>query len=241
MNCLTWCALFLGIGAGLLSAQTGKTAKLLFLVGGLYHDYEQLPRTLSASLQAQLKGRAAADFTITKDLNALRKDELSRYDAIMINVCEQTPLSPEQKQGFLTAVSNGLPVIAMHCTFWSFQDWPEFKGVLGAFVPGHDPFGSFCLQTARPESPILKGVPPTFEVTDEPYIVNDRDPSMAVLVSTCQPLQNRSGGEPEVWTKRYGKGKIFAVTLGHDAKAQADSNYLTLLADGLLWALDRSN
>jgi type 1 glutamine amidotransferase len=241
MKVLVWCTLLLGAGASSPFAQTGKPVKLLFLVGGLYHDYDQLPRTLAANLQAKLKPFVPVDFTITKNLSAFRKQELSQYDAVMINVCEQTPLGPEQKQGFLQAVSNGLPVVAMHCTFWSFQDWPEFKQILGAFVPGHDHFGPFCLETAHPDDPILKGVQPTFELTDEPYIVNDRDPSMNVLVRTCQHLQDRSGKEPEVWTKMYGKGKIFAITFGHDAKAQTDPNYLTLLTNGLLWALGRLN
>jgi type 1 glutamine amidotransferase len=241
MKLLVWYTLLLGIGTSALPAQAGKPVKFLFLVGGAYHDYDQLPRTLAANLQAKLKNLVSVDFTITKDLSALRKEELSHYDAVMINVCEQTPLGPESKQEFRTAVSNGLPVIAMHCTFWSFQDWPEFKQILGAFVPGHDHFGPFCLQTARPGSPILQGVQPTFELTDEPYIVNDRDPSMNVLVRTCQHLQDRSGAEPEVWTKMYGKGRIFAITFGHDSRAQSDTNYLTLLANGLLWALDRLN
>jgi type 1 glutamine amidotransferase len=70
--------------------------------------------------------------------------------------------------------------------------------------------------------------------------VNERDPSVNVLVRTCQHLQARSGSEPEVWTKMYGKGKIFAITFGHDSRAQSDTNYLTLLANGLLWALNQT-
>jgi uncharacterized protein len=236
-----WLALLLGAGLNPLSAQTGKPAKILFLVGGLYHDYDQLPRALVGSLQAKLKNLLSVDFAVTKDLDNFRRENLSKYDAVMINVCEQTPLSPDQKQGFVQAVRSGLPVIAMHCTFWSFQDWPEFKQILGAFVPGHDPLGPFCLEAARPDSSLLKGVQPNFELTDEPYIVNDRDPSVDVLIRTCRHLQNRSDLEPEVWTKMYEKGKIFAITPGHGLKTQTDANYLTLLANGLLWALGRSN
>ena len=241
MNRFVRSAFLLAAGLASTAAQPAKSAKVLFLVGGLYHDYDRLPQALVVNLQARLKDSLPAEFTVTKDLSALRKDALSRYDAIMINVCEQTALSSEQKQGFLDSVKDGLPVVALHCTFWSFQDWPEFKQILGAFVPGHGHYGSFCLQAARPDSPILKGVEPTFELTDEPYIVNDRDTSMDVLVRTCQPIQNREGKEPEVWTKMYGKGRIFAMTFGHDAKSQESSSYLTLLSNGLLWALGRSN
>ncbi len=240
MKRLVWSILLAIIGAAFGYSQAAKSARVLFLVGGLYHDYDQLPATLVTNLHARLNSLVPIEFTITKDVANLRGQELARYDALMINVCEQTPLTDEEKVGLRNAVENGLPVVAMHCTFWSFQDWPEFKRIVGAFVPGHDHFGSFCLKTVGPDSPILKDVPSTFELTDEPYIVNDRDPSINVLVRTCNNLPKRPDPEPEVWTKMYGKGRIFATTFGHDAKAQSDSNYEILLGNGLLWALHRS-
>lgn len=245
--------LLLGLAAlNAAGADTKQPVKVLFLVGGLYHNYDQLPRELVQNLQKRLRKLRTSvpiEFTVSKNLGLLRANELSKYDALMMNVCEQTPLQSDQKHGFLNAVRNGMPVIALHCTFWSFQAWPEFKEVLGAFVPGHIHFQTFCLKKADVSSPILKGVPSQFELTDEPYIVNDRDPSMHVLVRTCQALKgllvparkqvNRSGPEPEVWTKHYGKGRIFAMTFGHDARAQENPVYLTLLTNGILWSLDR--
>lgn len=232
-------ALLMAFGISSAYGQTGKPAKVLFLVGGLYHDYDRLPAALTANLQAKLKSITPLEFTITKDLASLRAESLAKYDALMINVCEQTPLSADERTGLASAIQSGLPLVAMHCTFWSFQDWPEFKQILGAFVPGHDRFATFCLRTVAADSPILKGVPSSFDLTDEPYIVNDRDPSMNVLVKTCANLKDRPDPEPEVWTKTYGKGRIFAITFGHDTRAQSDPNYQTLLANGLLWSLDR--
>lgn len=241
MKRLVWFALLFALTVTSSVAQTPPPVKILMLVGGLYHDYDGLPKALSSNLKEQLKNSVAAQFTISKDLDVLRKEQLSKYDALMINVCEQNPLTSDQKSGLLESVRGGFPVVALHCTFWSFQDWPEFKQILGAFVPGHDHFGPFCLEAARPDSPILKGVQPRFKLTDEPYIVNDRDPSIEVIVRSCKPIQDRPGLEPEVWTKMYSKGRIFAMTSGHDAKAQQDPEYLELLANGLLWALGRSD
>ncbi len=220
--------------------QTAKPARVLFLVGGAYHDYDKLPATLVEKLKASLKNEVPLQFTISRDLNSLRGEELRKYDLLMMNLCQQTELTAEEKDGFLSAVKGGLPVVALHCTFWCFQSWPDFKQVLGAFVPGHQTFGAFCLKTTQAESPILKGVEPEFELTDEPYIVNDRDPSMNVLVKTCRTLTDRPDPEPEVWTKTYFKGRVFAMTFGHDERAQDDKDYLTLLANGILWDLGRT-
>jgi type 1 glutamine amidotransferase len=215
-----------------------KSAKVLFLVGGLYHDYDQLPATLSEKLKSNLKDQVSLDFTISKDLASLQREELKKYDVLILNLCEQTELTPEEKEGFLSSVKAGLPVVALHCTFWCFQSWPEFKHVLGAFVPGHQKFGPICLKTVQPGNPILDGIPSQFEMTDEPYLVNERDPAMNVLVRTCAALPDRPDPEPEVWTKEYSKGRIFAMTFGHDAQAQNGPVYLRLLGNGLLWALN---
>ncbi len=241
MKLLLLASLLLTVNALPGNAQASKPTKVLFLVGGLYHNYDQLPQKLVENLQDRLKGAGTFDFTITKDAGNLRKEELSKYDALMINVCEQNTLSSDEKEGLTESVTNGMPLIAMHCTFWSFQAWPEFRKILGAFVPGHDPFGTFCVRVAAPHSAIAKGLPAKFETTDEPYIVFDRDHSMKVIVQTCKSLKNRRGHEPEVWTKSYGKGRIFAITFGHDGPAQSNPNYLTLVTNGLLWSLGRSN
>jgi uncharacterized protein len=243
MKTLALALLPLMMGAATMSwAQTQmiKPARVLFLVGGAYHNYDELPAALVQKLEAGLKDEAPLHFTISKDMNSLRREELGQYDLLIMNLCQQTELTAEEKDGFLSAVKSGLPVIALHCTFWCFQSWPDFKHVLGAFVPGHQKFGTFCLKTTQADSPVLKGVEPKFELTDEPYIVNDRDSSMNVLVETCQPLHDRPDPEPEVWTKTYFKGRIFAMTFGHDERAQDDNNYLTLLKNGIVWALDRS-
>ncbi len=239
---LLWAFVLVSSTLPVLVAQNTKPTRILLLVGGAYHDYDQLPPTMTAALRTKLsENSVSSEFTITKDLAQLRKENLSKYDALMLNVCEQTPVDSEERQGLLDAVRSGMPLVALHCTFWSFQDWPEFKQVLGAFVPGHGHFGTFCLKTVRPDSPILKGVPSTFDLTDEPYIVNDRDPSVEVLVETCKSVENRPGTEPEMWTKTYGRGRIFAMTFGHDARAQNNPAYQTLLSNGLLWALGKVN
>jgi hypothetical protein len=225
----------------LSSAEPAKSAKVLFLVGGLYHDYDELPAALTQKIKMNLKDQVSLDFTISKDLALLKSEELKKYNVLILNLCQQTELTQEEKNGFLNTVKAGLPVIALHCTFWCFQSWPEFKQVLGAFVPGHQKFGTICLKTDPTASPILNGVPSKFEMTDEPYLVNERDPSMNVLVRTCDALPERPDPEPEVWTKDYFKGKIFAMTFGHDARAQDSEYYLTLLSNGLRWALNLTN
>src|ERR1041384_5055692 len=41
------------------------------------------------------------------------------------------------------------------------------------------------------------------------------------------------------WTHIYGKGRVFATTLGHDMKTAQSPDYLRLLANGILWTCDK--
>lgn len=218
-------------------AQPAKAAQVLFLAGGSYHDYESAPKILMQDLQNYLGGRIQLDFVLSHDLGLL--GDAGKYDLVMLNLCEQSELSSEQRAGFLKAVRGGVPVVALHCTFWCFQKWPEFREVLGAFVPDHAKYGPMCLETVPDASSGTAGVPGKFELTDEPYMVNERDSSIRVLVRTCKSYEGRTGPEPEVWTKTFGLGRVFAMTFGHDLKSQRDPNYLTLLGNGVQWALGR--
>jgi type 1 glutamine amidotransferase len=38
------------------------------------------------------------------------------------------------------------------------------------------------------------------------------------------------------WTYQFGRGRVFATTLGHDMNTASAPEYLQLVANGLLWA-----
>ena len=48
-------------------------------------------------------------------------------------------------------------------------------------------------------------------------------------------------GEPQtcVWTNKYGKGNVFATTIGHHNETMADPAYLDMVTRGLLWSVGR--
>jgi type 1 glutamine amidotransferase len=42
--------------------------------------------------------------------------------------------------------------------------------------------------------------------------------------------------QPVAWTNKYGKGRVFAMTIGHDMETWRRVSYLTLLCRGVEWA-----
>jgi uncharacterized protein len=249
-------------GAPSQGPQKPRPVHVLFLVGGIFHDFDVAPATTAENIRKRLEPQLAMDFLITKDLNMLTPEKIRAFDLLMLDVCQPTQPSPKQEKGFLEAVRHGLPVVAFHCTLFSYSSWPEFRKMLGGYVPGHAKRRVMCVNVTQPGEAITKGLPAQFEMDDEPFLVDDRDPSDRVYVQTCkiykvgQPVTvkapdgtmvsakmspetgpDRDGPEPLVWTKMFGKGRVFAMAFGHDLTAQENPNFLQLLQNGILWDL----
>jgi type 1 glutamine amidotransferase len=258
----------------LLAASSGASSQVplktrpvhvLFLVGGVFHDFDVAPATTAETVRKKLESKVTMDFLITKDLEMLRPERIRAFDLLMLDVCQVAELSPEQKKGLLQAVRHGLPVVAFHCTLFSYPSWPEFRKMIGAYVPGHAKRGPMCVNVTRPGEAITAGLPAQFEIADEPFMVDDRDPTDRAYMETCkvykeeQPVTvkapdgetiharmsmdtgpDRKGVEPLVWTKTYGKGRVFAMAFGHDLESQQNPNFLQLLQNGILWVLGLS-
>lgn len=214
---------------------------VLFLVGGGFHEYEKAPQLMADELKTRLQSRGRFEFVISKDLGLLQPAELKKYDLLMLNVCQppEFEISAEQKVALLAAVVGGLPVVALHCTFYSFRNWPEFHQMVGAYLFKHDVYGPMAVEVVAPDHPVVAGLPVRFELTDEPdepEFADGRDPSVKLLVQTVKTYAGRSRPEAQAWVKTFGKGKIFATTFGHDLKCQQNDNFLRLLGNGIAWA-----
>ena len=252
-------------GASAQATERTRPVHVLFLVGGIFHDFDVAPATTAENLRKRLEPDLALDFLITKDLNMLRPERIRAFDLLMLDVCQPSEPSSEQRKGLLEAVRHGLPVVAIHCTLFSFGSWPEFRKLLGGYVPGHAKKGPMCVKVMHPGETVTAGLPSQFEIDEEPYLVDDRDPSDRVYVESCkvykvgQPVTattpdgeivhavmsgttgaDRNGPEPLVWTKTFGKGRVFAMSFGHDLASQENPNFLLLLQNGVRWDLGLS-
>jgi type 1 glutamine amidotransferase len=79
-----------------------------------------------------------------------------------------------------------------------------------------------------------------FELTTEQYWVL-HDDYMDVLATTTQAVRpwdpwNKPITSPAVYTRQWGKGRIFVSTPGHRVEILRDSNVRTIIERGLLWA-----
>ena len=79
-----------------------------------------------------------------------------------------------------------------------------------------------------------------FELVTEQYWVLHDDYN-DVLATTTQKVRswdpwNREITSPAIWTRNWGKGKIFVITCGHNLEIVTEENVKTIIERGLLWA-----
>jgi type 1 glutamine amidotransferase len=59
-----------------------------------------------------------------------------------------------------------------------------------------------------------------------------------VLAEATQPAGDKRTF-PQVWVTKYPKGRVAAITLGHDAAAHDHPAYQTLLRNAVKWAAEK--
>jgi type 1 glutamine amidotransferase len=107
--------------------------------------------------------------------------------------------------------------------------------------PGNDGV-RYTVRIGPTKSPITEGIG-DFEVASEQYYMHV-DPAVKVLATTRFPtagvdgphMSNGTVDMPVVWTKHYGRGRVFYNSLGHQANVIASEPCLSIMRRGFAWA-----
>ena len=125
----------------------------------------------------------------------------------------------------------------VHFACGAWQDWPEFKTLVGRVwdpkLRGHDPHGQFTVEIADPEHPTVKGMS-AFETTDELYTCLTGDAPIHPVATARSKVDQKV--YPMAFVLDDGKGRVFHTVLGHDLKAITNSAVPELLRRGCAWA-----
>jgi type 1 glutamine amidotransferase len=117
--------------------------------------------------------------------------------------------------------------------------------IVGGGARGHDKIAKFSVNVLKPEHPIVKGVPKSFDVEDELYYLNAEPDKMPAGVASIEILAETSPSvrfkqsHPAVWITSHPKARIVGITLGHDERTHDLAPFKTLLANAVTWAAKR--
>ncbi|HZG56286.1 ThuA domain-containing protein [Paenibacillus sp.] len=147
----------------------------------------------------------------------------------------------------LTAVQAGVGIAGTHggmCdAFRTNVDWQFMTGGQWVAHPGNDGV-EYMVNVKHSSSSLLEGID-DFAVKSEQYYMHV-DPAVEVLATTRFPNPNVPGPHspngavdmPVVWTKRWGAGRVFYCTLGHQANIIAMPQVTEIMRRGFLWAAE---
>jgi putative membrane-bound dehydrogenase-like protein len=216
----------------------GRT-KVLVIGGGSSHSFGQFfGGTDVATLEA---AGFSVNYTEDRDQAA---SELGKADVAVISVNRQFFDTPEYRKAVFDFAAAGKGLVMLHPgTWYAYPEWPELNAlIVGGGARGHDRIARFSVNTVKPDHPIMKGVPASFEVEDELYYMNAEAEKIPAGTSAIEVLAETSPSvrfkqpHPAVWVTRHPTARVVGTTLGHDQRVHDHPAFKTLLANAVRWA-----
>jgi len=156
--------------------------------------------------------------------------------SLVVPIWTMGQISGEQEKGLLDAIAAGVGVAGFHggmCD--SFRNNTNYQWMTGGQWVAH-PGGcipEYTVNITDRTHAITKGIKDFKLVNTEQYYLHT-DPSNHVLATTT--FKDGNVVMPAVWTRMWGKGRVFYASYGHTDKDFAVSEALTIVQRGMLWA-----
>lgn len=169
----------------------------------------------------------------------LDRDRLNAL-SLITQVWTMSTITPEQEKGLLQAIAAGVGFGGWHGgAADSFRNNTEYQFMVGGQWVAHP--GNiipYTVNICNHQDPITAGLS-DFEMHSEQYYMHV-DPSDEVLATTTFNGEYAPWIEgcvmPVVWKRRWGLGKVFYCSLGHQAKDFDVPEAREIVRRGLLWA-----
>lgn len=200
------------------------------------------PRQVAEVLEKALREKGF-EVEVSDTLDAFTDGEKLKSLDLIVPVWTMGSIRGDQLNPLVEAVRSGVGIGGCHggmCD--SFREATEYQFMTGGqwvAHPGNDAV-EYTVQITDKTHFITQGTD-DFNVRSEQYYMHV-DPANKVLATTRFPTADGphvGNGEvdmPVVWTKVYGKGRVYYNSLGHQADIVARPDVLNLMVRGLLWA-----
>jgi uncharacterized protein len=226
----------------------GPTA--VIVSGGVAHDFPATSAELSRVL-----GEAGVTATVRQDVEAALTDLPGPGGAprplLVLDLLRWTMQVPryahlrdewsislsEVARAALTAhLHDGGGLLAMHGASICFDDWPEWRDLLGGVwrwdTSTHPPLSGPVDVRVEHGHPIVAGLA-DFSIVDEVYGFLDRTDDVEGL------LFSPHGGtdHPLLWARTVGSGRVVYDALGHHVPSYAVPEHRLIVRRAALWAI----
>ncbi len=211
---------------------------VVVVTGG--HGYEKQP---FVRMFEEMKSLHCHQVELKDDSELFEDISNWNYDVIVFYNMTQT-ISPKRRENFLTLLDRGVGVVALHHSLVSFQDWPEYKKIIGAkyyekqmqedgivhpaSTYQHDV--QMTVAIADKTHPVTVGVE-NFTILDETYKGYSVESDNHILLTTDEPTSQKE----IAWVRHYRQARICGIQLGHGPDAYHHPAYRRLLYQAIQW------
>jgi type 1 glutamine amidotransferase len=174
---------------------------------------------------------------------------------LIVQANTMTSIEGPEFEGLRAAIENGTGLAGWHGgiadSYRNTADYLQLIGGQFAAHPGKHPDErsgeqsdnyvphTIRMTEAATEHPITQGIS-DFELVTEQYWVlhDDYNDVLATTTQEARPWDpwTRPVTSPAIWTRQWGRGRIFVSTPGHRVEILQDTNLRTIIERGLLWA-----
>jgi type 1 glutamine amidotransferase len=192
------------------------------------------------------------------------KPDFAKYNVVVLNYNgDNWPATT--MSAFENYVRKGGGVAVVHAADNAFTHWVEFNKMIGVGGWGgrnqnsgsmirwrdgkqvlevgesggrgtHGKYFSWDVEMRDLKHPITKGLPAKWLHTRDELYSKLAGPAENVTVLATANSDTTQQNEPILMVIRYGKGRVFHTTMGHDAESIKDVGFVTTLDRGAEWA-----
>jgi uncharacterized protein len=223
---------------GLSAPARADELKVLWCTGGGFHDFKGLTPLLTESIRKYGNFR----FDVSSDYKAwANKDFADGYDAVVYFFSFHDKEAQPVVDNLAATIRAGKPALIIHGTLHAFRELgpgrDAYCEAIGLTSVAHDAKRPLATKKVT-DHPILAAWPDDWKTpSDELYQNVKFWPGATPLLTAYSETSKKD--HFVAWVNRYGKGRVFGTSLGHDTATAANDNYHQLLANGLLWACDK--
>lgn len=181
--------------------------------------------------------------------------ELMAQIDLVVQCNTMNTIANEEFAGLQQAVENGTGLAGWHGgiadSYRNNVDYLQLVGGQFAAHPGNDPKNrtgeqsdnyvpyTVNLLPAAAHHPITQGLSDFDLVTEQYWVLHDDyNDVLATTTQAARPWDPwlRPVTSPAIWTRQWGKGRIFVSTPGHRVEILENPTVRTIIERGLLWA-----
>ena len=198
------------------------------------------PKATSQLLAEELE-KAGYAVQLVKGFKALDDPKtLAKMDLVVPQWTAGT-LSRDRTKNLCEVIQKGTGIGGVHGgTGDAFRGNTRYEWMIGGHFVGHPHVGDYTVKLTQKKSPITKGMKERFKYHSEQYYMMV-DPAIEVLAETIYTSpEGKKVVLPVVWSKIYGKGRVFYSSLGHEVEEfHKYPRVLDMTVRGLKWATKR--